>query len=252
MAHLNRKVESSVDILTPMAEEFSSNIVAMLDDATALAPHERAADNTIETLDVTSNSVRSDTSMSSSKDEPLHPNADYHAHKRISQWLLFGIGTPSSSTTTVESTSTTTSFADHRRKRSEFYQLGKQPPVTPASPPEPLQLAHTNNLRPQHQRTVTESTGGSSVGTEVLSFGFTARSSEDSMTTMSAADVMSRKGTIKSITSPGGLKITMAQVQDLGFDLTPHFEANVVEEEEPVYLEEIGGPLRSPGVGIAF
>lgn len=82
-------------------------------------------------------------------------HTDFKTNNRINQWLdndkLHKTRSRESSISTVRTTSTTSSFAEHRRKRSQFYQLNHPRPTaadTPvtskvSAPPAPLSLYKT-------------------------------------------------------------------------------------------------------------
>lgn len=259
------KTESSFAILTPMQEEFSPTATAVIVDGTMLNfPKELkpARAVVVDTQDDASSEVQApfpvisrgpSNSASTIKGSPLRPHlhTNYQTHKRISQWLH---NRTQSSSSTAASFSSGASFAEHRRKRSEFYKLGQVqvPNVTSsASPPQPLNFSKTHQ-KPVHQRSNTESTAHSTVGTSVLSseFDYTSRrGSRDSMTTLTLADLNSRTGTMKSVLSPGGFRIVNADEKDVV--VTTALCGEIVDDDS-LYLNEIHGHLRSPGVGIAF
>jgi hypothetical protein len=161
----------------------------------------------------------------------FHPN--YQTQKRISQWLSHRT---SSSTSTTKSSSTSSSFAEHRRKRSQFYQLSA--PAAP--PPKPLSLWQRH-----HQRTTTESSIASTVDTEILSYGNQSQTDATSVTTNSE-NLQSRSGTVRSV-AKSGLRPIVSGVPDM-----PPCYADIVNGNDDILIKEIGGPLRSPGVGVAF
>ncbi len=160
----------------------------------------------------------------------FHPN--YQTQKRISQWLEHRT---SSSISTTKSGSTSASFAEHRRKRSQFYQLS----ATAAPPPKALSLWPR-----QHQRTMTESTIASTIDTDILSYGNQSQTDATSETTYTE-NLQSRTGTIRSV-SKSGLRPIVSGVPDM-----PPCYADIVNGNDDM-IKEIGGPLRSPGVGVAF
>lgn len=168
---------------------------------------------------------------------------------RISNWLSHQRG-PSS----AASVSTTRSFAEHRRKRSEFYQvrIPKVPSqVTSATSPTPsTRIPFQQQFKHQRQRTMSGSTIGSAstVSTDIMSLD----GPNDSMTTMSTNHVVqdvrsnsrARSETMRSFSKP----IVVVQEEEI-----PNVPFAVqAPSAEDMYLKEIGGPLRSPGVGLAF
>ena len=162
----------------------------------------------------------------------------------LSNWLSHQRG-PSSSTSI--STSTSRSFAEHRRKRSEFYQVRvpkvpSQPTTkTPTSPPTSVRIPFQPTFRTQRQRTRTMS--GSSVGststvsTDIMSLD---DGPNESVTTMSTAHVGDVRSTsrAKSLTKPIVKELEMVEV-DMPFIL----QGPGVREE--AYLKEVA-------VGVAF
>ena len=185
-----------------------------------------------------------------------HPAAgcfhtNYQTQQRISQWLANR--SHSSSISTVKTTSTTASFAEHRRKRSQFYMLS----AGYVPPPKPLRLVNKRH----HQRSMTASTVASTVNTDVMSLD---DDDMESMTTApTASEVQSRTGTIKSIntgaitSNNGVLRPIVSGVPDL-----PGCYGEVVDaigdekNQEIIIFNEINGPPRTPighdGVGLAF
>lgn len=250
-AYMTGRSEPSVAILTPMQEEFSplpttsitvdgvvldfpqvgkgtstspAHSSRMSEEASAPAPHVPAGI-----------AARNFSKLSTPREETgppayFHPN--YQTQKRISQWLSHrGHSSSVSTVATTKTSSTTTSFAEHRQKRSQFYQLS-------SAPPKPLSLWPR-----QHQRTMTESTVASTVDTDILSFDVQSRT-DSSITT--APELQSRSGTIKSISH--GLRPILSGVPDV-----PPCYADVISHiDDDMVIKEIGGPLRSPGVGVAF
>jgi len=90
---------------------------------------------------------------------------------------------------------------------------------------------------------MTESTVASTVDTDILSFEVQSRT-DSSITT--APELQSRSGTVKSISH--GLRPILSGVPDV-----PPCYADVISHiEDDIIIKEIGGPLRSPGVGVAF
>lgn len=243
--HLPGRSEASVAILTPMQEEFSLPATAVTIDGTILEfPKETKRPATTSPLSghnsaeahAPAPTVPSAPSRNFSKpsdiDPPtsyFHPN--YQTQKRISQWLAHR--SHSASISTVKTSSTSSSFAEHRRKRSQFYQLS-------AAPPTPLSL-----WPKQHQRSMTESTVASTVETDILSLENSSRT-DTSMTTI--GDLQSRSGTIKNVSKGGGtLRPIVSGVPDV-----PPCYAEIIQGADDILIKEIGGPLRSPGVGVAF
>jgi hypothetical protein len=236
--------EASVAVLTPMQEEFSPLPTSVAIGDTVLnfppdietpvqhgdvPPEAPAPPPTIPSAQGPKNfSKLADMNSPSGY---FHPN--YQTQKRISQWLAHRT---SSSISTTKSSSTTASFAEHRQKRSQFYQLS----ATTAAPPKPLSL-----LPRQHQRTMTESTVASSIDTDVLTYGNQSQTDATSVTTY-ADNVQSRTGTIRSM-SKSGLRPIISGIPDV-----PPCYADIVNGSDDILIKEIGGPLRSPGVGVAF
>lgn len=100
---------------------------------------------------------------------------------------------------------------------------------------------------------MTTSTLASTVDTDIMSL---YDDDLESMTTApTASELQSRTGTIRSnyerppIMNGIALKPIMSGIPDL-----PASYGEVVgeKEEEVIMIEEIGGPLRSPAVGVAF
>jgi len=240
--YLPGRSEPSVAVLTPMQEEFSPPVTSITVDGVVLdfpkdvdrpASPPVQSESFPEATPAPAPFVPINTTRNFSKPKEantpagyFHPN--YQTQKRISQWLAQR--SHSSSISTTKSSSTASSFAEHRRKRSQFYQLS-------AAPPKPLSLWPR-----QHQRTMTESTVASTIDTDILSF--ENRSQTDTSVT-TAADLQSRNGTVKSVSK--GLRPIMSGVPDM-----PPGYAEVVNDVDDILIKEIGGPLRSPGVGVAF
>lgn len=125
-------------------------------------------------------------------------HTDFKTNDRINQWLddkkpANMERSRESSVSTIKTTTTTSSFAEHRRKRSNFYQLNQPKEAEGTSPtgsmklvktPTPLTLyrpfppqkainasqAHSTvtSANKAHTRTQTESTVASTVATDVL------------------------------------------------------------------------------------
>jgi hypothetical protein len=161
---------------------------------------------------------------------------------RLSQWLQHQRG-PSSSTTT----STIKSFAEHRRKRSEFYQVRvpKVPSQATTSPPPSTRVPFQQNFGHQRQRTMSGSTVGSTstVSTDIMSLD----GPNDSMTTMSTQHVVQdvrSNSRAKNDISKLANKVAVQEedeVPDMPFILQGVPESYLLEKE-----------LGSPGVGLAF
>ena len=254
------KPEASVTVLSPMQEEFTppatSNLIddivmdfpqiedkqvrareSVLTDHQVQAPSPKIPSHIPQPAPATSNNT-----------EPNPPaqyfHTNYQTQKRISQWL--GNRSHSSSVSTVKTTSTSTSFAEHRHKRSQFYMLS----ANRVQPPNPLRLYKPQH---QHQRTMTASTVASTVDTDIMSLD---NDDLESMTTApTISELQSRTGTIRSV--HGGppimngvaLKPIVSGIPDL-----PESYGEIVGEKDDnlVVIREINGPLRSPGVGLAF
>lgn len=251
--------EHSVAILTPMQEEFTPPATAgLINDIVMDFPQ-------IETKqEIALNSIDPDIEAPApspkipaaqidrpapasvnTKSNPPAPyfHTNYQTQKRISQWLAARSHSSSISTVkssnTVKSSSTSSSFAEHRRKRSQFYQLSAN-----YAPPQPLRLKKQH----QHQRSMTVSTVASTVDTDIMSID---NDDIESMTTApTASDLQSRIGTIKSVSAGTGvLRPIVSRVPE-----PPNHYGEVVGEKavEAIVIAEINGPLRSPGVGLAF
>lgn len=232
--------EPSVAILTPMQEEFSPPVTSVTIDGVALTfpaevdrgrPSARQSGPTPPEMHASAPFVPVSSSRNFSKPTEsdataayFHP--DFQTQKQISQWLAHR---NSSSISTTKSSSTSSSFAEHRRKRSQFYQLS-------TTPPKPLQFSPG-----QHQRTVTESTVVSTMETDVMSFEY-QNQTDISVTT---ADSQPRTPAIQGVSK--GLRPIMSGVPDV-----PPSYAELLKAEADIIIREIGGPLRSPGVGVAF
>ncbi|KIW63390.1 hypothetical protein PV04_10238 [Phialophora macrospora] len=236
--------DASVAVLTPMQEEFSPGPTSVAIGGTVLdfpslvdmaAEHQNQVPPEAPAPPPTVSSAPSrNFSKPAGMNSPsgyFHPN--YQTQKRISQWLSHRT---SSSISTTKSTSTSSSFAEHRRKRSQFYQLS----ATAAPPPKPLPLWQRH-----HQRTTTESTIASSVDTDILSYGNQSQTDATSVTTNSE-NLQSRSGTVRSV-AKSGLRPIVSGVPDM-----PPCYADIVNGHDDILIKEIGGPLRSPGVGVAF
>lgn len=240
-AHVPVRPEGSVAVLSPMQEEFTPPAITVAIGETVLS-FPKAANISRTSLSQTQR-MSSETSVSApvvpstrnfskptemnSPSGYFHPN--YQTQKRISQWLANR--SHSSSISTTKSSSTSASFAEHRRKRSQFYQLS-------TAPPKPLTL-----WSQQHQRTMTESTVASSVDTDIVSL---TNPSQTDTTVTAVVDLQSRSSTIKSL-SKSGLRPIVSGVPDM-----PPCYAEVINAADGLLIKEIGGPLRSPGVGVAF
>ena len=236
--------EASVAVLTPMQEEFSPppTLVAIGDTVLNFPPdietpvlHGDAPPEapgpppTVPSAQGPRNFPKP--ADMNSPSGYFHPN--YQTQKRISQWLAHRT---SSSISTTKSSSTTASFAEHRQKRSQFYQLS----ATTAAPPKPLSLPPR-----QHQRTMTKSTVASTVDTDILCYGNQSQTDATSVTTYTE-NVQSRSGTIRSV-SKSGLRPIISGIPDV-----PPCYADIVNGNDDLLIKEIGGPLRSPGVEVAF
>ncbi|KAI1612675.1 hypothetical protein EDD37DRAFT_316921 [Exophiala viscosa] len=232
--------EPSVAILTPMQEEFSPPVSSVTIDGVALAfpkdddqepplaPHSERPSSELQASApfVPASSSRNFSKPTENTTAAAYFHHNYQTQKQISHWLAHR---NSSSISTTKSSSTSSSFAEHRRKRSQFYQLS--PPT-----PKPLQFPPA-----QHQRTMTESTVASTVESDVLSFEY-QNPTDASVTT---ADSQIRSGTTKGTSK--GLRPIASGIPDV-----PPSYAELLKGEDKVIIQEIGGPLRSPGVGVAF
>ena len=235
--------EASVAVLTPMQEEFSPPPTSVAIGDTILSfpqnvdtPAEHHNDAPPQAPAPPPN-VPAASGRNFSKPADLNPDSayfhpNYQTQKRISQWLSHRT---SSSTSTTKSWSTSSSFAEHRRKRSQFYQLS----ATHAATPKTLSLWPS-----QHQKSMTESTVASTIDTDIL---FSANQSQTDATSVTTYvdNLQSRSGTIRSL-SKSGLKPLVSGVSDM----SPCY-ADVVNSND-LMIKEIGEPLRSPGVGLAF
>ncbi|KAK5228860.1 hypothetical protein LTR47_008275 [Exophiala xenobiotica] len=241
-AHLPGRTEPpSVAILTPMQEEFSPPVTSVTIDGVALEfpKHVEQTATSTPTSRTSSSphapapSVPIAPTRNFSKPTEANPAAtyfhpNYQTQKRISQWLSHR---KSSSISTTKSSSTSSSFAEHRRKRSQFYQLS-------AAPPKSLSLSPA---LPKHQRTMTESTVASTVEIDNLSFEYENQTN----TSVTTADSQSRSDTVKNIPKP--LRTITSGVPDI-----PPSYSQIIKGGDDLVIKEIGGPLRSPGVGVAF
>jgi hypothetical protein len=246
--HLPGRSEPSMAMLTPMQEEFSPvDTSATIDGPVLDQLKDFDTDQPVLSLPAPPSAPPSPDALESAPLVPAAPNTrnfskptdtntatvagyfhpNYQTQKRISQWLSHRT---SSSTSTAKSSSTTASFTEHRRKRSQFYQLSH-------SSPKPLQLSPSH-----HQRTTTESTVASSVDTDLLSVVDYASQTNTSVTSV---DMQSRTGAVRTVVR--GLRPIVSGVPDV-----PPCYVEVVKEPEEIIIKEIGGPLRSPGVGVAF
>jgi hypothetical protein len=174
---------------------------------------------------------------------PQHSASVYQSQRRVSQWL--GGRSHSGSISTIASNTTTSSFAEHRKKRSQFYMLS----AGQYSPPRPLKLVKSAS---QHYRTNTMSTMASTVGTVTSDY-----DDIESMTTApTATDLQSRSGTIKSISTASGLapmalRPIISGVPELPSDYDKYLAVSEKEMGGSIVIKEINGPLRSP-IGMAF
>lgn len=144
-----------------------------------------------------------ETSAQPFNDPQAYFHTDFKTNNRINQWLdsekpAREERSRESSISTIKTTTTTSSFAEHRRKRSNFYQLNQSKEAGANSPtksgslkstktPTPLTLYRpfppqkATNANPQpyvhettsssnkaHTRTHTESTVASSIATDIL------------------------------------------------------------------------------------
>ncbi|KAK4946314.1 hypothetical protein LTR10_014512 [Elasticomyces elasticus] len=224
--------EPSVAILTPMQEEFSPPVTSVTIDGVTLAfPKHKdqeppSAPHSGRPSLAHSSSARNFSKPTENNTAAAYFHPNYQTQKQISQWLAHR---NSSSISTTKSSSSLSSFAEHRKKRSQFYQL------TTATP-KPLQLPSA-----QHQRTMTESTVASTVESDVLSFEY-QNPTDVSVTT---ADSQPRIGNTKSISK--SLRPIVSGVPDV-----PPAYAELLKDEGDIIIKELGGPLRSPGVGVAF
>lgn len=250
--------ENSVTILTPMQEEFTPPATAgLINDIVMDFPQietkqEIARSSSLDATEAPAPSPRIPPAHME-RPTPQFVNTDpnpaasyfhhnYQAQKRISQWLA--TRSHSSSISTVKSSSTSSSFAEHRRKRSQFYQLSANHVA-----PQPLKLTKPHH---RHQRSMTVSTVASTIDTDIMSFD---NDDMESMTTApTASELQSRSGTIKSVSAGTGvMRPIVSGVPDL-----PDQYGEMVGEKalEEVVIAEINGPLRSPmerpGVGLAF
>jgi hypothetical protein len=238
--------EPSVAVLTPMQEEFSppptsvtigDTVLAFPKTVEHLEQEDEDKDESVPEAPAPPPNVPGvvkNFSKPADMHSPsgyFHPN--YQTQKRISQWLSHRT---SSSISTTKSSSTSSSFAEHRRKRSQFYQLS----ATTAPPPKQLSLWPR-----QHQRTMTESSVASTIDTDILSYAEQSQTDATSVTTY-ADNLQSRSGTIRSV-SKSGLRPIVSGVPDM-----PPCYADIVNGHSDILIKEIGGPLRSPGVGVAF
>lgn len=166
----------------------------------------------------------------------------FSSQRLVSQWL--GGRSHSGSVSTIASNTTTSSFAEHRRKRSQFYMLSS--PV--GEPPRPLTLGKSS-----HQRSMTASTVVSNADT----FGTDNDDMESMTTAPTATDLQSRSGTIKSTSTscglaPMSLRPIVSGVPDLPFDYGKVVVGTTEKEmDATIVIREINGPLRSP-IGVAF
>ena len=269
--HMAAEPKNSLTILSPMQEEFtppaSSNVIndIVMDFPMIETKQEMGRQYIVDDGQVSAPSPKI------SAFPPLHPSpaagvasattevppagayfhTNYQTQKRISQWLANR--SHSASISTVKTTSTTSSFAEHRRKRSQFYMLS----ANYAPPPKPLRLGSQGG----HQRSMTVSTVASTVNTDIMSMD---DDDMESMTTApTASEIQSRSGTIKSVNTCAGI-INASTLRPIvsGIPDLPGCYGEVIDnmqaekEEGLVVIREINGPLRSPmgqgGVGLAF
>ena len=157
--------------------------------------------------------------------------ASTQSQTRVSQWL--GRRSHSASISTIGSATTvTSSFAEHRKKRSQFYMLSAQH----ASPPRALKL-----IQRAHRRTLTVSSVTSTVYTSD-----TENNDIESVTTCS--------GTTKGAnTTSGLLAMNLSPIASEIPELPANYRQIVdkLGKEVVTTVREINGPLRSP-IGLAF
>ena len=256
---------NSISILSPMEEEFAPPCSAALindlvQDFAQIEAHQAAArGSAIAAIDpptpspmVTGYDQAESISVGGNEGQlrtvRSHSVKASQSQRRVSQWL--GTRSHSASINTIDSTLTASSFAEHRRKRSQSNMLSAAPPT----PLRPLKLPLASS---QHQRTMTISTVASTVETDVMS----DNDDLESMTTApTASEIQSRSGTIKSVSTAGAglapltLGPIVSGVPDLPSDYTHVVGKKDIGAE--VAIKEINGPLRSPmgkdGVGLAF
>lgn len=174
---------------------------------------------------------------------PSHSVSVYQSQRRVSQWL--GGRSHSGSVSTIGSSTTTSSFAEHRKKRLQFYLLS----ANHSSPPRALRLAKPAS---HHQRTMTASTMASTVETVTSDY-----DDIESMTTApTATDLQSRSGTIKSVSTttglaPMALRPIVSGIPDLPSDYDKFVAVSEKHIDVNIVIKEINGPLRSP-IGMAF
>jgi hypothetical protein len=167
----------------------------------------------------------------------------YQSQRRVSLWL--GGRSHSSSISTIGSATTTSSFAEHRKKRSQFYMLS----AGQYSPPRALHLVKPPS---QHRRTTTSSTLASTV--EITPSDF---DDIESMTTApTLTDLQSRSSTIKSVSTTAGftmmgLRPIISGVPELPADYNKFVSVSEKDINANVVIKEINGPLRGP-IGMAF
>lgn len=248
--HMTGRSEPSVDILSPMQEEFSPPATSVVVDGVALEFPQVESNRSLSCSDNVVSLRESQTGATSapakypknfSKLTPsqegeaapgyFHPN--YQTQKRISQWLAHkGHSTSVSTLATIKTSSSSSSFSESRRKRAQFYQLS-------AVPPKALSL-----WPKQHQRTLTESTVASTAASDMLSF---EAQSQTETTLTTPVDLYSRNGTVKN--GSNGLRPILSGVPDV-----PPCYSDAIKQVDGanVLIQEIGGPSRSPGVGVAF
>ncbi|KIW14187.1 hypothetical protein PV08_06968 [Exophiala spinifera] len=243
----DRLEHPSVAILTPMQEEFSPPATSVTIDGVSLGfPKDVDLQETLARrrhdvpqpegapAPIVPTALMRNFSKPTETDSPetyFHPN--YHTQKRISHWLAHN--TSASMDTTRSSTTTTSSFAEHRRRRAQFYQLSAAPPRDLSMVPVPQ----------KPERTMTQSTVVSNAETDMLSSEYQNRT-DTSMTTVESPGPI---GLVKSIS-----KTTETVANGVSDVLPSPADAEAVDgaDDGRVVIEEIGGPLRSPGVGVAF
>ncbi|KAL2408028.1 hypothetical protein ABEF95_014421 [Exophiala dermatitidis] len=241
-AHIPGRSEPSVAILTPMEEEFSPPITSVtvgglvlefpkVVDQPGISPMQSAVGSpyTHAPAPIVASPPSRELSKPTETENTanfFHP--DYQTQQRISHWLSHR---QSSSISTTKTASTAApSFSERRRKRAQFYQLS-------AAPPKPLSLCAAH-----HQRTLTGSTMASTLETDALTFEI---QSQTDVSVATPTDSQIRNGTARSVSN--GLKPIVS-----GVPYVPPDYADMLKQTDEVHIKEIGGPLRSPGVGVAF
>ena len=336
---------NSVSVLSPIKDEFTPPPSALLE--TMVTDFTKIGNQVQSRIPRQSEPASAPISQSQAPAAPLHfsfktsransittqrsrrPGTSSSQNARTAHWVHRGHSSSVSSNSTISTlASASTSFSEHRRKRSQFYQCKpwtpgqeqpeSQPQPQPSdniaipdatllpqssearnaspsrafSPPKPLALPNTSSPKHSRTRTMSSSTvlSTATVDTDILDDG---RSDTSVSTAPVIQDVRinmagSRKSNVRSFSKPlsnpttdvveildrlilpprAGQDVAVTDcgagpdhhqavapsttsVEDLSRNMPPPppYVASDKESERFIVIKEIGGPLRSPGVG---